>query len=135
MKKSFLMLTLLSASLAVLPAFAQNRCLQQLDQRVKNHKLDLSFCQLQDNDMQTVVTYIKQHPSINKLSLLSNDIHSSGAVILSTAAIKSLNLDENALDDAGVTALANNATLTHLSLRLNDKITDQGAITLAKSKN
>ena len=98
--------TSLILSALTLPAFA-NECIDNFDEHVLDDGVFFRSCQLTDNDLLPIVTYMNQHPDLHYISLSQNNISDQG---LKTLALlqgkeKSILLDDNHITDAGMVSL------------------------------
>ena len=100
--------------------------MQQLDQRTKNHTLQLSRCDLSADDLMIVIIYLNQHQDISSLDLSYNYLNAdvTDKIVPLLAQIKtltSLNLAASNISNSSIVALANSSTITDLDLY---KVTD-----------
>lgn len=155
LKKSLILLPIVASLFAMQVANAENRCLRLMDKLVEGDSIDFSWCGLASADIPATVTYLKQHPEIHSadfsysnrsladvkkiaevrslktLSMIGTGLDSqSAAVLLKEKHLTSLDISDNeTLGDDLVDALANNNTLTTLSMQ-NVRASDKTAFAL-----
>src|SRR5580658_10402373 len=117
MKKKLFTLSLLTISLLTTQVQAANRCLSMIDKHVNQDQLDLSYCQITNEDMPAIISYLANHPNIKSLNFSGNLIDSSAiATLAQNTTISILNVRGDDIDVDGAKALANNSTLTELDI-------------------
>lgn len=148
MKKKLLMILLLS--IFSMMSFAMNRCIQNMEEHVKKERggrgapyeyvLRLDSCNLRDQDMPDVVSFLQSHQDIHDLNVSNNLLtHKSVQILLdSSVALSQLNISSNDLGEKGALLLsqfeAEPISWYITSLRVsNNNLTDKGAEALAKN--
>jgi Leucine Rich repeat len=109
--------------------------LEKIKKRVNrdNNLLDLSQCNICNDDIPLICTYLNNHPEITTLDVSNNKIRAEGAKALAlNKTITTLELFDNKIEAIGAKALANNKTITRLDVSGNH-IGDEGAIDLAQN--
>ena len=119
----------------VAEAYADNRCLDHMNQRITNNSLNLSKCGLQDKDMPKILDFLASHKNISELDLSWNPFEDQGLIMLAANnTLYSLNLDSNTYNKItlkAIAALAKNTTLN--TIYLSGLLSNEAAILLAKS--
>jgi len=116
-------------------AIAQNRA-EDCIRRAKpfnDMQIKFSYCNLENNDIPQIISFLKEHPSFREVDLSANHITADGAKLLANVAIWRLFLDGNAIGDTGATYLAEKSAMTWLDLSSTD-IGAEGAKALAKNE-
>ena len=113
---------------------ADNLCIKMIDRHVARDHLNLADCELKENDMPAILSYLAEHPQIKSLSLERNEMKSGKPIVMlaQNATLTSLNLNQVWVDDEGAKALASNNTLKDLNITVNT-ISNEGGIALAKN--
>jgi hypothetical protein len=121
-------------------AASTNECVTNIQEHVGRDEdvsvsfIDLSYCNLNDEDLPQVVAFLNKNPDIVAALFIKNNIHAKGAQYLSQlTATRWLAVGGNYLGDEGAAALANNSVVEFLLLHDN-QITDEGVVALAKNK-
>lgn len=101
-------------SLALLPVYASptmNHCLTDMKSHIINSDTAwFDECELKDNDMPTLISYLNSHPEITQLYLLNNQIGDEGAFMLAkNKTLKMLELRNNIIGQKGAIALAHSS--------------------------
>lgn len=97
--------------------------------------LNLSDTSIMDSDVESLVSFLHNHPEITSLDLSKNAIHDEGAHYLSqTRNLTLLDLNTNFIKDDGARYLSENPNFISLNLCRN-LIKDQGAFYLSRSKS
>src|SRR3990167_9118078 len=112
--------------------FANSTCLDNLDRRNAGNQLWLNSCDITDNDISKVVTYLGRHPEVYVLWADDNKISDAGAKQLSLLSLLMLSLNQNDIGSEGAVALAKNTFINVLTLNDNH-IGNEGAKALAKN--
>lgn len=106
-------------------------CLKQIENRVHNDYLSLGYCDLTDDDMKKIATYLQQHPEIHSLDITNNFITSNGIEELkNNISLTAIYADYNNIGEDGAFILAKMSKLKELSLASNN-IYDDGAVALS----
>lgn len=134
---SIFVATTLSISSFVYAA-SSNSCVINIEKHVVSDEgepyIELSDCELNDEDLPAVVDFLNQHSEIKTANFAYNNIHAQGGRYLSQlTSVQWLILDSNHLGDEGVTALANNTVIDDLWL-YDNQITDQSIPAIAKNQ-
>ena len=142
MKKSMIHLLIAAATLVSAPVFAEshNQCVANIQSHVEKEEsdtlalLNLDECDITDEDVPAIVSFINSRTDISSVNLNNNNIHANGAKALAqVASVKELDLGINYLGDEGAAEIANNKSIDILFLQAND-VGDNGAAALAKNK-
>ena len=132
--KMIMILSLMTVITFISEAYAGNRCLDHMNQRITNNSLNLSECGLRDKDVPIILDFLASHKNISELDLSWNDIIDQGLVMLAAnTTLHSLNLNApiyNHINPKAVGAFARNTTLKTLYL---SGLSNEAAILLAKS--
>lgn len=112
---------------------------------VQGNELDLSFGNLEDNDLPEIIAFLRNHPEIKSLNLEGNSKLTGGALVplASVETLTELNLARRYKDCPNgvciggfeakdITAFVNNTHIVSLNLHMHS-IGDEGAILLAKN--
>ena len=115
-----MILSLITAITFISEAYADNRCLDRMNQRITNNSLNLSKCGLQDKDMPKILDFLASHKNISELDLSWNPFEDQGLIMLAANnTLHSLNLDSNTYNKItlkAIAALAKNTTFNTLYL-------------------
>lgn len=80
--KMVIFFSLMTVIISISKSYADNRCLDHLNQRVTNNSLNLSKCGLQDEDMPKILDFLASHKNISELDLSYNHIYDQGLIII-----------------------------------------------------
>jgi Leucine-rich repeat (LRR) protein len=109
--------------------------LEKINRSYESNYLVLWRDKINDDDIPLICKFLKEHPKIKTLYLDENAIDDRGAYLLSkNTTLTSLSIFNNNISSLGASALANHKTMTSLNIWNND-IGDVGACALAKSKS
>lgn len=110
-----------------------NECVENIESYVSDGGIFMDQCNIHDRDIPQILSYLKEHPEITRLSLSDNQIGFQGAELLSTNTyIRYLFLNGNRIGSLGAEALAKNSSLVYLLLGENH-IGPYGAEALANN--
>src|SRR5437870_4736226 len=122
-------------SFMTIPVFA-NTCIDEIKNHDELGSLTMSDCQLKDNDIPAIVSYLQSHKKIKRLYLEDNQIGPAGASALTGLpyTIRTINISNNPIGDTGSIYLANNTSLKTLWM-YSANIGPSGATALAKNNS
>ena len=115
-------------------AYAQSRCLEMIEQRVKNTHLNLSQCKLTAKDAPSIIAFLNTHPHVTSLNLHANSMGNSAKLFAKNTSLTTLDLSNNIIKSIDVTDFSNNTTLKSLDLSGNPLLAD-GILALAQNKS
>lgn len=130
-----LLMTTILVTSTVYASSIQNHCLVNINKHIINSDTALlDECNLQDNDIPALISYLNSHHYITQLYLMNNHIGDNGAQLIAKLKnIKMLELRNNEITKIGATVLARSSI--HMLDLQGNKFNSSSTADLAQSSN